>query len=128
MFKKLLVLTVLFAQMTWLMRPLLPYVEYGLNYEYISEVLCINQEAPELACDGKCYLREKIQQTAEPAPATTGIVPLAPQWDSLASTLDACDTKPKRPASEYLGYTHPLDEVARHLWASLPPTPPPQVG
>lgn len=35
---------------------------YQLNKEYIAQVLCINREKPELHCDGKCFLTEKLNQ------------------------------------------------------------------
>jgi hypothetical protein len=43
-------------------RPLLPYLDYFLNYEYISEVLCINKEKPMSICNGKCYLSQKLKE------------------------------------------------------------------
>ena len=44
-------------------RPLTPLVEYAVNYDYISEVLCINKSNPELHCNGKCYLSKEIAKT-----------------------------------------------------------------
>ncbi len=44
-------------------RPLIPLVEYAVNYDYISEVLCINKSKPELHCNGKCYLKKEIAKT-----------------------------------------------------------------
>lgn len=44
-------------------RPLIPLVEYAVNYDYISEVLCINKSNPELHCNGKCYLSKEIAKT-----------------------------------------------------------------
>jgi hypothetical protein len=44
-------------------RPLAPLVEYAVNYQYISEVLCINKSNPELHCNGKCYLGKEIAKT-----------------------------------------------------------------
>lgn len=41
-------------------RPLVPLVEYAVNYNYISEVLCINKKSPELHCNGKCYLGKQL--------------------------------------------------------------------
>ena len=46
-----------------LIRPIVPLLDYGLNYEYIAEVLCINTDKPELECNGKCYLTQEIQKT-----------------------------------------------------------------
>jgi len=45
-----------------LIRPVVPLLDYAMNYEYISQVLCINTDKPELECDGKCYLTQEIQK------------------------------------------------------------------
>ncbi len=44
-------------------RPLVPLVEYAVNYDYISEVLCINKNNSEIHCKGKCYLTKEIAKT-----------------------------------------------------------------
>ena len=44
-------------------RPLVPLAEYAVNYDYISEVLCVNKSNPELHCNGKCYLKKEIAKT-----------------------------------------------------------------
>ncbi|MDX5436660.1 MAG: hypothetical protein LPK03_05660 [Pontibacter sp.] len=41
-------------------RYLAPVVHYQLDYTYISEVLCINRDRPQLQCHGKCQLRRKL--------------------------------------------------------------------
>lgn len=46
------------------LRTLSPYMDYALNQEFIAEVLCVNQDKPELQCNGKCYLKEKLEQEA----------------------------------------------------------------
>lgn len=46
-----------------LIRPVAPLLDYAMNYEYISQVLCINNDKPELECEGKCYLAQEIQKT-----------------------------------------------------------------
>lgn len=48
-----------------MLRPIAPFVEYGLNYSYIAKVLCINKEVPEMQCNGKCYLMKKLQKQQE---------------------------------------------------------------
>ena len=35
---------------------------YELNKSYIARVLCVNRDKPAMHCDGKCYLRMKMQQ------------------------------------------------------------------
>lgn len=44
-------------------RPLMPLVEYAVNYDYISEVLCVNKSNIELHCNGKCYLKNELAKT-----------------------------------------------------------------
>lgn len=44
-------------------RPLIPLVEYAVNYDYISTVLCINKSKPELHCNGKCYVSKELAKT-----------------------------------------------------------------
>lgn len=38
---------------------------YVLNKDYIAEVLCINKDVPELACEGKCHLKEQLDKETE---------------------------------------------------------------
>lgn len=44
-----------------MLRPLGPVFNYVLNFDYISTVLCINQDKPEMACHGTCQLSKQIQ-------------------------------------------------------------------
>lgn len=39
--------------------------DYELRKDYIIKVYCVNKNLPELHCDGKCYLAEKIAQSKE---------------------------------------------------------------
>ena len=45
-----------------MLRPITPFVEYVINYDYISKVLCINKDKPELNCNGKCQLMMKLEK------------------------------------------------------------------
>lgn len=45
-----------------MLRPVAPFVEYAINYDYISKVLCINKDKPELQCNGKCQLMQKLEK------------------------------------------------------------------
>ncbi|MGB1043087.1 MAG: hypothetical protein ACPGU6_06815 [Tenacibaculum sp.] len=45
-----------------MLRPIAPFVEYVINYDYISKVLCINKDKPELQCNGKCQLMQKLEK------------------------------------------------------------------
>ncbi|CAM1345367.1 conserved hypothetical protein [Tenacibaculum amylolyticum] len=48
-----------------MLRPITPFVEYAINYDYISKILCINKDKPELSCNGKCQLMQKLKQQQE---------------------------------------------------------------
>jgi hypothetical protein len=48
-----------------MMQPVMPLIEYNLNKEYIVSTLCENRDKPELACNGKCYLQTKIEQSEQ---------------------------------------------------------------
>lgn len=45
-----------------MLRPISPLVEYAINYDYISKVLCINKDKPELRCNGKCQLMKELEK------------------------------------------------------------------
>src|SRR5690606_3619645 len=45
-----------------MLKPVMPVFEYVINQDYIAEYLCINKDKPEMDCNGKCYLMQKIQK------------------------------------------------------------------
>lgn len=47
------------------LKPILPVVDYIINYEYISKVLCENKAKPELKCNGKCQLMKNLAKVAD---------------------------------------------------------------
>lgn len=44
---------------------LLPYLNYQLNYTYISSILCENKDNPDTNCEGKCHLKKELKKAAE---------------------------------------------------------------
>ena len=50
---------------TTVLKQYLPYVDYSINQEYISSVLCENLDKPQLECDGKCYLKKQLKKVNE---------------------------------------------------------------
>lgn len=46
-----------------MLRPVMPFLDYMINYDYIAEALCENRDKPYLECNGKCYLADQLQQT-----------------------------------------------------------------
>ncbi len=47
------------------LKPILPVVDYVVNYEYISKVLCENNDKPKLQCNGKCHLMKELAKAAD---------------------------------------------------------------
>ena len=45
-----------------MLKPIAPFVEYAINYDYISKILCINKDKPAMNCKGKCQLMIKVQE------------------------------------------------------------------
>ncbi|WP_390450408.1 hypothetical protein [Chryseobacterium sp. Alg-005] len=45
------------------LRPVLPLVNYAVNYEYIVKNLCENRNKPESTCKGKCYVEKELAKT-----------------------------------------------------------------
>lgn len=58
--------TVLLALYSWvLFKPLYPVIYFAAQQEYVQEVLCINRERPQLHCEGKCFLKERLSENYE---------------------------------------------------------------
>lgn len=47
------------------LRPVVPVMEYLLNYDQIVKEYCINRMMPELMCNGKCYLFGELSKTSD---------------------------------------------------------------
>lgn len=48
-----------------LTKPLLPLVNYALNYDFIVEQFCENKNRPQMHCDGKCYLAKQLAKESD---------------------------------------------------------------
>jgi hypothetical protein len=48
-----------------LFKPALPVLNYFVNYDYISTVLCENISTPELKCNGKCHLKKELAKVSD---------------------------------------------------------------
>jgi hypothetical protein len=47
------------------LKPIFPVIEYMINYEYISTVLCENKAKPIMHCNGKCHLMKELAKANE---------------------------------------------------------------
>ncbi|WP_294303693.1 hypothetical protein [uncultured Chryseobacterium sp.] len=53
----------IFIIFTIALRPVLPLINYAVNYEYIVKNLCENRNIAESTCKGKCYLEKELSKT-----------------------------------------------------------------
>jgi len=49
----------------YILRPVLPYIEYAVNKDYIAKYLCINRADSHSRCEGKCFLEKQIKKNIE---------------------------------------------------------------
>ena len=47
-----------------LLKPIEPLIEYYANQDFFANVLCINKDKPELACNGQCILMQKLKKAS----------------------------------------------------------------
>lgn len=47
------------------LKPVFPVMEYVVNYDYITKVLCVNKAKPQMHCNGKCHLMKELAKAAE---------------------------------------------------------------
>ncbi|WP_428224553.1 hypothetical protein [Flavobacterium sp.] len=67
-----------------LLRPVLPLVEYVVNYDYISKVLCENKAKPQLQCNGKCHLMKQMAKASEAEkPLSQDKKQLKMEWEEM---------------------------------------------
>jgi hypothetical protein len=61
----LLAFSVLLIYSLTAFRAYMPYLNYQVNYKYISTVLCENKTKPVLKCHGRCHLQKELKKNAE---------------------------------------------------------------
>lgn len=47
------------------LKPIIPVLDYIINYDYIANVLCVNKAKPQLQCNGKCHLMKELAKESE---------------------------------------------------------------
>ena len=62
--KKVIVISFVFLYSIALIQPFLPLINYAINKEYISKVLCENRNKPQMHCNGKCHLNKELKKAA----------------------------------------------------------------
>ena len=48
-----------------ILKPIIPVIDYVVNYHYIATVLCENKDKPQLNCCGKCHLKKELAKASE---------------------------------------------------------------
>ncbi len=61
---------------------------YQMEKEYISNVLCENQDEPEMECHGKCYLTKQLK-AAENAPSNNENTIPVPTTSKIECTIES---------------------------------------
>lgn len=47
------------------LKPILPVLDYIINYDFIVKELCENKSKPEIKCNGKCHLVKELAKASE---------------------------------------------------------------
>lgn len=70
-----------------LFKPVIPWMEYLLNQEYIAANLCVNAEKADMECQGSCYLKSNLESEFDPSQdSKTNQVKLT--WEITPFTAD----------------------------------------
>jgi len=48
-----------------ILKPIVPVIDYVVNYHYFATVLCENKDKPQLNCCGKCHLKKELAKASE---------------------------------------------------------------
>jgi predicted metallo-beta-lactamase superfamily hydrolase len=65
LFKNITVTLMLLTMLAQTFSTLVVIGHYEMNRRYYAEVLCENKNRPELACEGKCVLMQKLNHNIE---------------------------------------------------------------
>ncbi len=64
-FVRLKTLISLFIIFIIALRPVMPLIDYTVNYNYITKNLCENRAKKEMDCKGKCYLAKELSKSSQ---------------------------------------------------------------
>ncbi|WP_404986283.1 hypothetical protein ACI513_04010 [Chryseobacterium sp. M5] len=77
-----------FIIFTIALRPILPLINYAVNYDFIVENLCENKDKPELMCNGKCYVSKELSKNNNEQTTQNGQKISVPTIDIFLVTED----------------------------------------
>ncbi len=56
---------IIVVSVLFMVKPILPLLDYGINYNYIVKELCVNKEVEKNDCNGKCHLKKELAQASD---------------------------------------------------------------
>ena len=60
--KKSVIILCVFLYVITAIQPILPLIEYNLNYDYIVNKLCVDRGKLENYCQGQCHLKNQLNK------------------------------------------------------------------
>ena len=65
MLTRAIAVLLLFSSLAVNLSGLFVFAGFEMNEDYIAKELCVNKNKPELQCNGKCYLMNKLKQAQD---------------------------------------------------------------
>ncbi|WPO83101.1 hypothetical protein SD427_01810 [Chryseobacterium sp. JJR-5R] len=99
----------IFIIFTIAVRPVLPLVNYAVNYKYIVKSLCEKRGIPQSDCKGRCYVEKELAKTEKQSSNHQDIkisgldVFVSNEILSCSGTVHS-DASVKNPDSAYTGF------------------------
>jgi len=110
----------LLLYLTTILRSWIPITYYIIKYDYVAEVLCINQNKPEMNCNGQCYLSKELEKQSEKLPKEISNL----KWfEGLIGIIEIVFLEKKNnllQKKQYLPYTN----LYQNLWENSIEHPP----
>lgn len=126
MIQKSVILFFLVVYSLTILRPVYPYIEYGLNKDYIAKVLCINKDKPTIECDGKCHLTKQLIN-ANDSNESEDNLPGANYKELETHFSQNLKLTNQLTVISLIEKHIVLDEKMKALWSEKPDTPPPSL-
>jgi hypothetical protein len=123
--KKLIAIPLLIFYLTALLKPIIPYIDFAINKEYIAKVLCINKDKPVMQCGGTCHLTKQLKKATEEEPNSKQNTPTKTEYKVnlfVHSTKEWQQTAIGEDEKTYSFY----NSYILSQFLAQPPTPPPK--
>lgn len=99
----------IFVIFTIALRPVLPLINYAVNYDYIVKNLCENRNIPQSTCKGKCYVEKELAKTEKQSNSNSnvkiaGLDVFVSNEILFFSDKNQLDIPVKNPVSDYIDF------------------------